>query len=147
MPHTCSSVQSCVTTSSARTGQRWTVEKWLTHWVVTTAAPWVRETIWWATGPPYNKHLIPGVGAHRLNCLEPERLEELYAKIVRSGRPAHRPQPLRPGPGARSAEGQAISLNGARSTWITGCYSTPVSSGGISGSTVATTPRVRSAPE
>ncbi len=30
-------------------------------------------------------HLIPGVGAHRLDRLEPEHLERLYAKMLRAG--------------------------------------------------------------
>lgn len=32
-----------------------------------------------------NVHLIPGVGAHRLDRLEPEHLERLYSKMIRSG--------------------------------------------------------------
>ena len=31
-----------------------------------------------------DKHLIPGVGAHRLERLEPEHLERLYARMRRS---------------------------------------------------------------
>lgn len=30
-------------------------------------------------------HLIPGVGGHRLDRLEPEHLERLYAKMLRAG--------------------------------------------------------------
>ncbi|MEU7829907.1 hypothetical protein [Nonomuraea sp. NPDC049129] len=33
-------------------------------------------------------YLIPGIGAHRPDKLEPEHLEKLYAKIQRSGRSA-----------------------------------------------------------
>ena len=36
-----------------------------------------------------NRHLIPGVGKHRLERLEPEHLEKLYRKMIKSGaRPA-----------------------------------------------------------
>ncbi|WBB95281.1 site-specific integrase [Solwaraspora sp. WMMA2080] len=68
-----------------KTGQRWTVEKWLTHWVETIAAPSVRETTMVGYRAAVYKHLIPGIGAHRLNRLEPEHLEKLYAKMIRTG--------------------------------------------------------------
>ncbi|WP_233605982.1 site-specific integrase [Micromonospora sp. Llam0] len=68
-----------------KTGQRWTVEKWLTHWVETIAAPSVRETTTVGYRAAVYKHLIPGIGAHRLDRLEPEHLEKLYAKMIRSG--------------------------------------------------------------
>ena len=32
-----------------------------------------------------NKHLIPGVGKHRLERLEPEHLENLYRKMIKFG--------------------------------------------------------------
>ncbi|MEW2377522.1 site-specific integrase [Micromonospora sp. NPDC047812] len=68
-----------------KTGQRWTAEKWLTHWVETIAAPSVRETTLVGYRAAVYKHLIPGIGAHRLDRLEPEHLEKLYAKMIRSG--------------------------------------------------------------
>ncbi|WP_432980979.1 tyrosine-type recombinase/integrase [Dactylosporangium sp. CA-233914] len=66
-------------------GQRWTVEKWLTHWVENIAAPAVRENTIAGYRVAVNRHLIPGLGAHRLDRLEPEHLEKLYAAMVRRG--------------------------------------------------------------
>ncbi|GAB3365699.1 tyrosine-type recombinase/integrase [Amycolatopsis echigonensis] len=65
--------------------QKWTVETWLTHWVETIAAPSVRENT--ATGyrTAVYRHLIPGLGAHRLRRLEPEHLEKLYSKMTAAG--------------------------------------------------------------
>jgi integrase len=68
-----------------KVGQRWTVKSWLTHWVENVAAPSVRETTMVGYRAAVYKHLIPGVGAHRLEKLEPEHLEFLYAKMIRSG--------------------------------------------------------------
>lgn len=68
-----------------KTGQRWTVEKWLTHWVENIAAPNVRENTIAGYRVAVNRHLIPGLGAHRLDRLEPEHLEKLYAAMQRRG--------------------------------------------------------------
>jgi integrase len=66
-------------------GRAWTVKQWLTHWVENIAAPSVRPN----TADGYRfavyKHLIPGVGSHRIDRLEPEHLEKLYARMVESG--------------------------------------------------------------
>jgi site-specific recombinase XerC len=32
-----------------------------------------------------NKYLIPGIGAHKLERLEPEHIERLYARLSRAG--------------------------------------------------------------
>ncbi|MEV0392308.1 tyrosine-type recombinase/integrase [Polymorphospora rubra] len=66
-------------------GQRWTVEKWLTHWVENIAAPVVRDNTIAGYRVAVNRHLIPGVGGHRLDRLEPEHLEKLYARMIRNG--------------------------------------------------------------
>ncbi|OXM63167.1 tyrosine-type recombinase/integrase [Amycolatopsis vastitatis] len=63
----------------------WTVELWLTHWVENVAAPSVRETTLAGYRVAVYKHLIPGLGAHRLRRLEPEHLEKLYAKMADAG--------------------------------------------------------------
>ncbi|MEU7902174.1 site-specific integrase [Actinoplanes sp. NPDC049118] len=68
-----------------KAGQRWTVNTWLTHWTETIAEPSVRQTTMVGYRAAVYKHLIPGVGAHRLEKLEPEHLEELYARMIRSG--------------------------------------------------------------
>jgi integrase len=66
-------------------GQRWTVKTWLTHWVDNIAAPAVRENTISGYRVAVNRHLIPGIGAHRLDKLEPEHLERLYSKMIRNG--------------------------------------------------------------
>jgi integrase len=66
-------------------GQRWTVEKWLTHWLENIAAPAVRENTIAGYRVAVRKHLIPGVGAHRIDRLEPEHLEKLYMRMIRGG--------------------------------------------------------------
>jgi integrase len=70
----------------AKTGQRWTVATWLTHWIDNIATPPnVSENSHAGYRVDVEKHLIPGVGAHRLDRLEPEHVEKLYAKMQRSG--------------------------------------------------------------
>jgi integrase len=72
-----------------RPGRGWTVEKWLTHWVEEIAAPNVEETTLSGYRVDVYHHLIPGLGAHRLEKLEPEHLERFYKKMQHGGsRPA-----------------------------------------------------------
>jgi integrase len=68
-----------------RQGRPWTVEKWLTHWVENIAAPSVRDTTLAGYRTAVYKHLVPGLGAHRIDRLEPDHLEKLYAKILTEG--------------------------------------------------------------
>lgn len=68
-----------------KVGQRWTVEKWLTHWVENIAAQSVRENTLAGYRVAVRKHLIPGVGGHRIDRLEPEHLETLYRQMMQSG--------------------------------------------------------------
>jgi integrase len=69
-----------------KAGKAWTVETWLTHWLENiTAPPAVRESSYSAYRSAVNVHLIPGIGKHRLDRLEPEHLERLYKKMQRSG--------------------------------------------------------------
>jgi len=69
-------------------GRAWKVQDWLTHWVENIAAPTVRVN----TADGYRfavyKHLIPGVGQHRIDRLEPEHLEKLYARMMENGKAA-----------------------------------------------------------
>lgn len=65
-------------------GRVWTVTKWLTHWVENIAAPTVRQTTMVGYRSSVYNHLIPGVGAHRLDKLQPEHLEALYARLQMS---------------------------------------------------------------
>lgn len=69
-----------------KAGQRWTVSKWLTHWIDNIATPpHVSENTHAGYRVDVEKHLIPGVGAHRLERLQAEHLERLYAKMQRDG--------------------------------------------------------------
>ena len=68
-----------------RAGRPWTVEQWLTHWVDTIAAPSVRDNTLAGYRVAVRVHLVPGVGAHRLDKLEPEHLERLYARMQANG--------------------------------------------------------------
>lgn len=67
------------------TGRVGTVGEWLTHWVENIAAPSVRENTLAGHRVAVDTHLIPAVGAHRLDRLEPKHLERLYAKMIRAG--------------------------------------------------------------
>ncbi|MEV6035470.1 site-specific integrase [Nonomuraea sp. NPDC052116] len=72
-----------------KAGQRWTVAKWLTHWIENVAVPpAIRENTHSGYKVDVVTHLIPGIGAHHLDKLTPEHLEKLYAKIQASGKSA-----------------------------------------------------------
>jgi integrase len=67
-----------------KAGERWTVGLWLTHWVENIAAPpHVAENTHLGYRVDVNRHLIPGIGAHRLEKLTPEHVERMYAKLQR----------------------------------------------------------------
>lgn len=66
----------------ARPGRPWTVEKWLVHWVENIAAPTVRPNTLVGYRAAVYGHLVPGIGAHRLDRLQPEHLESLYRKLA-----------------------------------------------------------------
>jgi integrase len=66
-------------------GQRWTVAQWLEHWLEHISKPSVRENTWLGYRVDVRVHLVPGVGAHKLEALAPQHLERLYAKIQRAG--------------------------------------------------------------
>jgi integrase len=68
-----------------KAGRPWTVEQWLTHWLDTIAAPSVRDNTLAGYRVAVRVHLVPGVGAHRLDKLEPEHLERMYARMQRNG--------------------------------------------------------------
>jgi integrase len=71
--------------SVRRAGRSWTVEQWLTHWVENIAGNGVRPTTLDGYRFAVYKHLIPGVGGHRLDKLRPEHLEKLYTRMISSG--------------------------------------------------------------
>ena len=63
----------------------WTVSAWLTHWVEEIARPSVRPTTLVGYRAAVYKHLIPQIGAHRLDTLKPEHLEKLYSRMITTG--------------------------------------------------------------
>jgi len=66
-------------------GKPWTVEKWLTHCIENIAPNGLRPSSLSAYAVAVRVHLIPGVGAHRLDRLQPEHLERLYLKMTGGG--------------------------------------------------------------
>lgn len=66
-------------------GRPWKVAEWLRHWLYNIAAPGLSENGFGAYRVAVEVHLIPGVGAHRLDKLEPEHLEKLYTKMIANG--------------------------------------------------------------
>ncbi len=72
--------------TARKAGERWTVGGWLTYWVENIAAPpHVAENTQLGYRVDVNRHLIPGIGAHRLEKVRPEHVERLYARLQRDG--------------------------------------------------------------
>jgi integrase len=69
-----------------KAGESWTVAKWLTHWLENIATPPnVRENTASGYRVAVRVHLIPGIGAHRLEKLTPEHIEKLTRKMQENG--------------------------------------------------------------
>ena len=68
-----------------KAGPDWTVESWLTHWVENIAKPSVRYKAYLAYKTAVYKHLIPGLGGHRMLRIQPENFEKFYAKMHAAG--------------------------------------------------------------
>src|SRR6516225_2171322 len=69
-----------------KVAERWTVGRWLTYWVENIAAPpHVAENTYLGYRVDVNRHLIPGLGAHRLERLTPDHVERLYVRLQCSG--------------------------------------------------------------
>lgn len=68
-------------------GRSWKVERWLTHWVEDIAPLTTRYKTMRGYQTAVYKHLIPGLGAHRLDHIEkhPELFEKLYRRMLDSG--------------------------------------------------------------
>ncbi|MGO1055384.1 tyrosine-type recombinase/integrase [Crossiella sp. CA198] len=66
-------------------GRAWTVAKWLTHWVENIAAPTIRYKAATTYRTAVYVHLIPGLGAHRMDRITPEHFEKLYQKLLTKG--------------------------------------------------------------
>lgn len=67
------------------TGQRWTVEQWLEHWLVDIAKPALRANAWDAYRIAVRKHAVPVVGKRKLDKLRPDHLKALYNKMIAAG--------------------------------------------------------------
>jgi integrase len=68
-----------------KAGSVWTVAKWLTFWLENIATPNVRDNTAAGYRVAVQKHLIPGLGAHRLEKLQPEHVEKLTRKMQEKG--------------------------------------------------------------
>jgi integrase len=87
-------------------GQVWTVEQWLRHWIENIAPLSVRYKALVGYRTAVYRHLIPGLGAHRMTRIEPEHFEKLYVKMQEKGlKPATAHQVHRT---ARTAFGEAL---------------------------------------
>src|SRR3954464_648183 len=62
-----------------------TVGAWLEHWLTTIAPRRVRQRTLESYESAVRKHLIPGIGRHRLARLRPEHLDQLYTALLDAG--------------------------------------------------------------
>ena len=62
-----------------------TVAAWLEHWLTTIAPRRVRQRTLESYESAVRKHLIPGIGRHRLDRLRPEHLDQLYTPLLDDG--------------------------------------------------------------
>lgn len=66
-------------------GERLTVAQWLAYWLDNIAAAKITEGSMTGYRPLVERHLIPGLGKHRLDRLQPEHVEALYKKLATQG--------------------------------------------------------------
>jgi integrase len=69
-----------------RAGRTETLGHWLAHWVENVAARTVRPKTLAGYRTAVNFHLIPGLGAHRLDKLLPDHIESFYTRLLATGR-------------------------------------------------------------
>ena len=62
-----------------------TVAWWLEHWLTTIAPRRVRQRTLESYESAVRKHLIPGIGRHRMDRLRPEHLDQLYTALLDAG--------------------------------------------------------------
>ncbi len=62
-----------------------TVADWLEHWLTTIAPRRVRQRTLESYESAVRKHLVPGLGRHRLDRLRPEHLDQLYTALLGAG--------------------------------------------------------------
>lgn len=66
-----------------KAGRPPTVAEWLTHWLENIARPTVEYSTYEGSyAYAVYKYLNPGIGAHRLDKLEPEHIEALYRRLL-----------------------------------------------------------------
>jgi hypothetical protein len=68
-----------------RPGHAWTIEKWLIHWVENIAPIRARYKAVTGYKTAVYRHLVPGLGAHRMARVEPDHFERLYARMLEAG--------------------------------------------------------------
>src|SRR4051812_41989045 len=62
-----------------------TVAWWLEHWLTTIAPRRVRQRTLESYESAVRKHLIPGIGRHRIDRLRREHLDQLYTALLDAG--------------------------------------------------------------
>jgi integrase len=62
-------------------GRAWTVEKWISHWYENIAEPTVRYKTQTYYRTAMTKYIVPGIGAHKIDKLEPEHIEKFYGRL------------------------------------------------------------------
>src|SRR3954451_7923925 len=62
-----------------------TVAAWLEHWLTTIVPRRVRQRTVESYESSVRRHLIPGIGRHRLDRLRPEHLDQLYTALLDAG--------------------------------------------------------------
>jgi integrase len=62
-----------------------TVAWWLEHWLTTIAPRRVRRRTLESYESAVRKHLVPGIGRHRMDRLRPEHLDQLYTALLDDG--------------------------------------------------------------
>jgi integrase len=62
-----------------------TLDVWLTHWLDTIAAPRLRSSTLTTYRGYVRNRVVPNFGRHRLDKLQPEHLETLYAQLAADG--------------------------------------------------------------
>src|SRR3954451_2436787 len=88
-----------------KAGRAMSVEAWLRHWLENIARPSVKYKSYRAYQTAVDRHLVPGLGKHRLDKVGPEHFEKLYARMLADGaRPGNAHQVHRT---ARTAFGEA----------------------------------------
>lgn len=78
-----------------KAGRAMPVEAWLRHWLENIARPSVKYKSYRAYQTAVDRHLVPGLGQHRLDKVGPEHFEKLYSRMLAAG---SRPGTAAPGP-------------------------------------------------